>query len=158
MLWLSLLAACDVLVISLRRVLRRQRPLTEALHLNQVAVEHVHSGAAWVRIDGKIGSVNQSLADSVAARPTDVIERDWLTLFAPDECGRVQDAYASMLLSGISSLETWVLRDDGMVRPVNVRLVAVHDHKTRLVGHHCMIRDESRERALEDQVQLLSTI
>jgi hypothetical protein len=31
-------------------------------------------------------------------------------------------------------------------------LVAVHDHKMRFVGHHCLIADRTRERLLEEQL------
>jgi hypothetical protein len=77
-------------------------------------------------------------------------------MFPRQERARVKEAYTSMILSGIATLETLIERGDGSQRPVNLRLVAVHDHKMRLVGHHCMIQDESRARSLEEQVQDLS--
>ena len=156
MLWLYLLGAVTVLVISLRRVLIRQKPLNDELYSSKVAVEHVHSGVAWVRTDGKLGSVNQSVADCLAAKPSDLLETDWYLLFPRAERARVKDSYTQMLLAGIASLDTFVERADGKQYPVNLRLIAVHDHKMRLVGHHALIHDESRSRALQEQVLKLS--
>ena len=58
MLWLYLLGAVTGLSIALRRVLRRQKPLNDELYSTKVAVNHVQSGVAWVRADGKIGSIS----------------------------------------------------------------------------------------------------
>jgi PAS domain S-box-containing protein len=156
MLWLYLLAAVTVLVISLRRVVQRQAPLSDELYSSKVAVEHVHSGVGWVRADGILGSVNQSLSDSVGAKPGELLDHDWYQMFPRQERSRVKEAYTQMLLAGIASIETLIERGDGVQRPVNVRLVAVHDHKMRLVGHHCMVHDESRSRSLEQQIKDLS--
>lgn len=156
MLWLYLLAAVTVLVISLRRVVQRQAPLSDELYSSKVAVEHVHSGVGWVRGDGMVGSVNQSLADSIGAKPGELLDHDWYLMFPRQERSRVKEAYTQMLLSGIASIDTLIERGDASQRPVNVRLVAVHDHKMRLVGHHCMVHDESRERSLQGQIKDLS--
>lgn len=156
MFWLYLLAAVTVLVISLRRVLQRQAPLTDELYSSKVAVEHVHSGVGWVRADGVLGSVNQSLSDSIGAKPGELLEHEWYLMFPRQERGRVKETYTQMLLAGIASVDTLIERGDGTQRPVNIRLVAVHDHKMRLVGHHCMVHDESRARSLEQQVQNLA--
>jgi len=37
-----------------------------------------------------------------------------------------------------------------------VLLVAVHDHKMRYVGHHCLVEDCTQERLLADQVRELT--
>ncbi len=156
MLWLYLLAAVTVLVISLRRVVQRQAPLSDELYSSKVAVEHVHSGVGWVRGDGMVGSVNQSLSDSIGAKPGELLDHDWYLMFPRQERFRVKEAYTTMLLSGIASVDTSIERGDGTHRPVNLRLVAVHDHKMRLVGHHCMVHDESHARSLQQQIQALS--
>ena len=156
MLWLFLLAAVTGLVISRRRVLRRQAPLSDQLYSSKVALEHVHSGASWIRSDGRVGSLNQSLADTLVIRPEELLGQDWTTMFPAEERDYVQEAYASMLLAGIASLDTWLECQDGRRRPVNLRLVAVHDSKMRLAGHHCVVHDESRERSLEQQVRDLA--
>jgi PAS domain S-box-containing protein len=156
MLWLFLLAAVTLLVISRRRLRLLVTPLDDALYSTKVAVEHVHSGVGWVLADGKIGTANQSLADSMGMRPTELLDRDWYSMFAPDEHGRVKEAYTQMLLSGISSIETKIVRADGSNRPVDLRVVAVHDHRARLVGHHCMLHDQAQQRELEIQVSQLS--
>jgi PAS domain-containing protein len=155
MLWLYLLAAVTVLVIALRRVLQRQTPLSDELYSSKVAVEHVYSGVAWVRNDGVVGSVNQALADEFGAK-SDLLEHEWYLMFPANERGRVKEAYTQMLLSGIANLDTLIEPADGRHQPVHLRLVAVHDHKLRLVGHHCIMHDSTRERALEKQIKQLS--
>jgi hypothetical protein len=92
----------------------------------------------------------------MGTKPAELVEQDWYLLFPRAERARVKDSYTQMLLSGIASLDTQIERVDGLQHPVNLRLVAVHDHKMRLVGHHCMIQDESRPRSLEQQVLRLS--
>lgn len=156
MLWLYLLGAVTLLVISRRRLRLRIIPLDDAVYSSKVAVEHVHSGVAWVRADGKIGSVNQSVVNSMGAKASELMDRDWYSMFASEERGRVKDAYTQMLLAGIASIETTIARNDGSTRPVDLRLVAVHDHKMRLVGHHCMLQDRAQQRDLESEVLRLS--
>jgi hypothetical protein len=68
----------------------------------------------------------------------------------------VKEAYTQLLLAGIANLDTLIEPADGRHQPVHLRMVAVHDHKLRLVGHHCIIHDSSKERALEKQIQQLS--
>jgi len=156
MLWLYLLGAVTVLTIVLRRVLRRQRPLYDELYSTRVAIEHVHSGVAWVQANGKIGFANESLTNLTGAEEGDLAGNDWYGLFPSSEHDRIREAYTQMLLAGIASLDTVIEHpEDGRVT-VNLRLVAVSDHKARLMGHHAMIHDISRERALEDQLHSLS--
>ncbi len=38
---------------------------------------------------------------------------------------------------------------------LDLLLVAVHDHKMRFVGHHCLVADRRKERALEAQLREL---
>ncbi|MEO5923525.1 MAG: PAS domain-containing protein [Bryobacteraceae bacterium] len=157
MLWLFLLAALTLVVINRRRIIRQITPLNDELYSSRVAVEHVHSGVGWVRAsDGKLGSVNQSLSDTIGAKPGELLERDWYQMFPRPERPRVNEAYTQMLLAGIASIDTLIERGDGVLRPINLRLVAVHDHKLRLVGHHCMVHDESKARLLEQQVHDLA--
>jgi PAS domain S-box-containing protein len=156
MLWLYLLAAVTLLVISRRRLRLRIIPLDDAVYSSKVAVEHVHSGVAWVSVDGKVSSPNQSLVNSMGTTPADLVGRDWYSMFAPEERGKVKKAYAQMLLAGIASIETTIVRSGGSNRAVDLRLVAGHDHKMRLVGHHCMLHDRAQQRDLESQVLRLS--
>jgi PAS domain-containing protein len=155
MLWLYLLAAVTVLVIALRRVLQRQAPLTDELYSSKVAVEHVYSGVAWVRQDGMVGSVNQALADEFGAK-AEILDHEWYRMFPVGERPKVKEAYTQMLLAGIANVDTLIEPADGRHQPVHLRLIAMHDHKLRLVGHHCIIHDSSRERALERQITQLS--
>jgi PAS domain S-box-containing protein len=156
MLWLYLLGAVTALIIVLRRVLRRQKPLSDELYSTRVAIKHVHSGVAWVQQNGLIGFANESLAELTGVRADDLAKRDWYSLFPATEHERVREAHTQMLLAGIASLDTKIERGGGRTDSVNLRLVAVHDHKLRLVGHHVLIHDLSRQRALEDQLHQLS--
>jgi PAS domain S-box-containing protein len=156
-LWLYLLGAVTVLVIALRRVLRRQAPLSDELYSKQVAIDHVHSGVAWVRADGTVGSVNPALAQSLRAIPAELVGRDWHTLFPESERDEVQEAYSQALLRGKISREATALRVDNTVAPVNLMLVTIHDHKSRFVGHYCLIEDRTRETELEEQLRKLTS-
>jgi PAS domain S-box-containing protein len=155
MLWLYLLGAVTLLTIALRRVLRRQKPLNDELYAKNVAIDHVQSGVAWVRADGRLGSVNHSLADTFKAVPRQLAGKDWSKMFPPEEHNRLQTEYSEMLLKGIANFDAPGVRSDGSKAWLNVRLVAVHDHNMRFVGHHCMIEDRTHERQLEEQVRQL---
>src|SRR5579862_4473074 len=156
MLWLYLLGLVTGLVIILRRVLRRQKPLSDELYARQVAVDHVHSGVAWVRSDGKIGSVNESFAATFGVAPRELAGRDWYEIFPLRERERIQEAYSQMLLLGKAALEARGWLTGGSSAELEVLLVAVHDHKMRYVGHHCLVADRTRERQLEEKVRQLS--
>jgi PAS domain S-box-containing protein len=155
MFWLYLLGAVTVLVIALRRVMQRQTPLSDELYSTKVAFDHLQSGVAWVRRDGTLGMVNSSLAATFAADPKGFVGRDWLTIFPKMEQERVKEAYSQMLLAGRTQFDTYGQRADGTCASLNVLLVAVHDHKMRFVGHHCLVLDSTRTRILEDRVKEL---
>jgi len=156
MLWLYLLAAVTVLVIALRRVLRRQQPLDDQLYSSRVAIDHVHSGVAWVRADGTIGSMNPSLAGTLGIKHGELDGHDWLSLFPQRERSKVSETYSQMLLLGIASMDIYVERSNGTQAWLNMVLVAVHDQKTSFVGHHCLTVDRTREKLLEEKVQQLT--
>jgi PAS domain S-box-containing protein len=158
MLWLYLLAAVTFLVIVLRRVLRRQKPLDDELYSKRVAIDHVHSGVAWVGADGKITSLNKALAVTLEAKVEDLVGHEWLMLFPQRDRGRVREAYSQALLLGIASLDAHMERTDGSMAWVNVMMVAVHDHRMRFVGHHCLTVDRTRQMALEEQVKQLAAL
>jgi PAS domain S-box-containing protein len=153
MFWLYLLGIVTILVIALRRVLHRQTPLNDALFQKQVAIEHVQTGVAWVRADSTIGSINHSFADTFHATPRQLIGREWLQMFPMEEHTRLRNAFSQALLSGMSSLDAAGVRVDGSLVWANVRLIAVHDHKMRFVGHHCLVEDHTRERELEARME-----
>jgi PAS domain S-box-containing protein len=152
-LWLILLGVAIGLGIALRRVLRRQSPLNDELHSQQVAVAHVQSGVGWVRGDQTFGSVNQSFADTFKMLPRDFTGREWYKIFGPDDHTRVRESYGQMMLMGMTSFEAAGERGDGSLAWLRVRLVAVHDGQMRLVGHQCMIDDKTHERDLEQLVR-----
>lgn len=156
MLWLCLLAAVTVLSIALRRVLRRQRPLNDELFLKNVAVEHVQSGVAWVRANGKFGSVNQALAGTFKIQMEDLVGKEWFQIFPQGQQRFVGEQYSQMLLKGIANFDTPGVRSDSSMAWLSVRLVAVHDHGMRFVGHHCLIVDRTHERELEERVRHLT--
>jgi PAS domain S-box-containing protein len=155
-LWLYLLALVTFLTIALRRVLRRQIPLSDELHVKTVAIEHVHSGIAWVRQDGAIGSINASFAATLNAVPRELVGRDWYEIFSQQDRVRMKEAYSQMLLLGKANLEVHAKRTDGTYAGLEVLLVAQHDHKSRLIGHHCLAADRTRERLLEEQIRELA--
>src|SRR5277367_3955 len=95
-----LFAMVTVLTIALRRVLRRQKPLSDELYSQKVAIEFVHSGIAWVRGDGTLGTVNSSLATTLASTPEKLLGREWYEIFPKQEREQVQEAYSQMLLVG----------------------------------------------------------
>lgn len=153
MFWLFLLGAVTSLIIVLRRVLRRLKPMNDELYSSRVAIDHVQSGVAWIRADGKLGSVNQSLTESLGLKSTELVGVDWLKLFANADRDRASQAYSQMLLQG----KTWfdargARKADAAPKDaawLDVLLVAVHDHRMRFVGHHCLIRDCTAEIELE---------
>ncbi len=156
MLWLYLLGVVTFLIIVLRRVLRRQIPLSEELFAKKVAVEHVQSGVAWVRGDGTLGAVNQSLAETLRSTPADLIGKEWYKMFPPEQHNRVRDGYSQMLLAGVFAFDGPGQRVDGSRVWLNIKLVAASDHKARFVGHYCLVQDRTRERELEEQVRVLT--
>ena len=155
-LWVYLLGLSVLLGIVLRRVMALQRPLRDEVYVKNVAIEHVHSGVAWVRADGTVRSVNQSLATTLAAAPRELVGRDWFDLFAQQDRQRLQDAFSQMLLLGKATLEAFGRRVDGTYAGLELLMVAIHDHKMRFVGHHCLVVDRTREKILEAQIAELT--
>ena len=156
MFWLFLLAVVTGLIIAVRRLLRRQKLLDDDLYSKRVALDHVDSGLAWVRPDGTIGFMNKSLAERLGMRAVEAEGLDWLNLLAEGERDRALEAYSQALLLGIATLDANLERADKSYAWMNVKLVAVHDHKARFIGHHFLTVDRTRERTLESQVEQLS--
>jgi PAS domain-containing protein len=145
MLWLYLLGIVTVLTIVVRRLLQKQKPLTDELYSKRLAIDHVSSGVAWVPAGGRLGSVNLSLANLLSASAEQLAGRNWLEIFPASERSRLEEAYRQMLLAGIASIDTVTLDVRGVATARSVVLVAVHDHRTRLAGHHCIIERCARE-------------
>ncbi len=155
-LWLYLLGAVTFLIIALRRVLRRLKPLNDELYSKQVAIHHVHSLVTWIRADGTIGSVNPAVVQALRTPEKELIGRAWQSLFAEPERARVEDAYRQALLMGKASLETLAGSPETGIAHVSLLLVTIHDHKSRLIGHYCLMQDRTRELELEEQIRRLS--
>lgn len=155
MLWLYLLGAVTVLCIALRRVIHRQTPLNDEVYSTKVAFDHLQSGVAWVNSDGLVGTINSSLAVTLASEPGALIGRPWLDIFPKQERERVREAYSQMLLVGRTEFDTYGQRADGTYAWLGVLLVAVHDHKMRFVGHHCLVLDSTHTRLLEQRLEVL---
>jgi PAS domain-containing protein len=139
MLWLYLLGVATFLGIVVRRLLRRQKPLNDELYSKSVAIDHVSSGVAWVSSDGSLYSCNVSLAQMLGSSPEGLKGTAWLLMFSQSERERVSEAYSQMLLAGIASLDTRIVDTYGGESDRAVVLVAVHDHKMRFMGHHCIV-------------------
>jgi len=158
MFWLYLLGAVTVLSIALRRVLQRQNPLADEVYSTKVAFDRLQSGVAWVREDGVLSTVNLSLAASLSADAASLVGRKWLEIFPKQERARVEEFYSQMLLSGITQFDTFGQRADGTYAWLNVLLVAVHDHKMRFVGHHCLVLDSTHTKLLEERLKEMAEL
>lgn len=152
-LWVYLLGLSILLGIALRRVVLRQNPLNDELYSKSVAIEHVQSGVAWIRPEGEIRTINAAFAEILVGHAKDYLGTSWYDLFAPQERERLKEAYSQMLLLGKTNLQAFGKRADGTFAGLEVRLVAVHDHKMRFVGHHCLVADHTKELLLEDQIR-----
>ena len=155
-LWVYLLGLAVLLVIALRRVVAQQNPLKDEVYTRTVAIEHIQSGVAWIRADGKIRSINASFAIALGAEPKKLTGRDWYELFAQQDRDRIQEAYTQMLLLGRATLDAGGRRADGGRSALEVLMVAINDHKMRFVGHHCLVADRTREKMLEAAVDELT--
>jgi len=155
-LWVYLLGLSVLLVIALRRVKAQQDPLKDEVYTRTVAIEHIQSGVAWIRADGKIRSINAAFGRALGAEPKKLTGLDWYELFAQQERDKIKEAYSQMLLLGMATLDADGRRLDGKQSGLEVLMVAIHDHKMRFVGHHCLVVDRTRERILEAQVEELT--
>lgn len=154
-LWVYMLGLSTLLVIALRRVRARQAPLEDEVYMKNVAIEHVQSGVAWVRSDGSVRSINQSMATTLSAAPRELVGTDWYELFARQDHARLKEAFSQMLLLGKATLDVHGRRRDGTFAGLELLMVAIHDHKMRFVGHHCLVVDRTREKVLEGQIDAL---
>lgn len=155
-LWVYLLGLSILLVVALRRVMASQDPLKDEVYRRTVTVEHVQSGVVWVNSEGKVSSVNASFANTLGGEPKAILEHDWYEIFAPRDRNKMEEAYSQMLLLGKANVEVHGRRLDGSYSALEVLMVAIHDHKMRFIGHHCLILDRTRERVLETQVEELT--
>jgi PAS domain S-box-containing protein len=152
MLWLYILAVATVLGIAVRRLWRRQKPLIDDLYYKRVAIDHVYDGVAWVTEGERISYVNPSLARMLNTAAERLHGKGWFEMFVPEERGRIQDAYSQMLLSGKAWLDVRVVDSRGAVTRRGLLMVAVHDHKMRLAGHHCILHDTVSEGTAQEEL------
>lgn len=156
MLWLYLLGLVTFLIIVLRRVVRRQKPLSDKLESQKVALDNIYTGVAWVDQEGKLGSVNPALARALQIKQNQLIGRDWCDLFIAADREGVREAYRQMLLSGRETVEARGTRSNGTLARFEVLLVPVYDRKTHFIGHHCVAEDRTTERELKERVDELT--
>ena len=124
--------------------------------MKNVAIEHVQSGVAWVRADGTVRSINQSFADTLGALPRELMKREWYDLFASQDHALIKETFSQMLLLGKATIQVHGRRMDGTYAGLELLMVAIHDHKMRFVGHHCLVVDRTHERILEGRVAELT--
>ena len=155
-LWVYLLGLSVLLMIALRRVMAQQTPLKDEVYMTTVAMEYVQTGVAWVRADGKIQSINASLATTLGGEAKKTTGRDWYDLFAQQDRSKIQEAYSQMLILGKATVDVHAHRTDGAYTHLELLMVAIHDHKMRFVGHHCLVLDRTREKVLEAQLEELT--
>jgi PAS domain S-box-containing protein len=153
-LWLCLLGAATVLTIAVRRGWRRATPLDDEVYLNNVAVENLQSGVAWVGTDGNIGFVNPAFAAALGVEPGDITGRNWYGVFTGQDRLRIEEVYRQMQAAGLASFE--VTGSRGSEAPLDLLLVAVYDDKRGFRGHHCILADRVRERELEERLRQLT--
>ena len=100
----------------------------------------------------KINYLNPALAQMLDVAAEQLQGRSWLELFAPSERSRIQEAYSQMLLAGRATLDARVVDSQGTVSVRGLLIVAVHDHKMRLAGHHCILNDQARDERAAEQL------
>jgi PAS domain S-box-containing protein len=155
-LWVYFFGLTTLLIIALRRVMAQQAPLKDEVYMKTVAIEYVQSGVVWVRNDGTVRSINAAFAESLKLAPRELIGKEWYQMFAEQERQRLEQAYSEMLLVGRATINVLGRRMDGTYSGLELLMVAVHDHKMRFIGHHCLMADRTRERVLEDQLKELT--
>ena len=153
--WLYLLAIVTFLLIALRRVMRRQRPLKDDVYSKQLALDQVDSGVAKVNCDGLIGSVNPALAKMLDADQVNLIGATWMSLFPASERVQLEEAYRQALLVGRTSLHAEAARHDGSTAHVEIKLVTLYSDRAQLLGHYCLVHDVTRESEFEQQIKSL---
>lgn len=156
MFWLFLLGLATFLTIALRRTRRKLKPLDDELYSKTVAIDYVQSGVAWVRADGTFGSANQAFANIFNVAPGELVGKEWSKMFPPERLDQVKELYSQMLLQGTTTFDAPGIRFDGSLLWLNVRLVAVHDHHMRFVGHHCLVEDRTRVCELEERLRAMA--
>ncbi|HTS76443.1 MAG TPA: PAS domain-containing protein [Bryobacteraceae bacterium] len=154
MLWLLMLGIVVFLVIVVRRLLQRQNPLMDELFSRRIAIELVHDGVAWITLEGKLDYANPALARMLDATAEELMGRNWVEMLAEKDRARAENAYRQMLLSGTASFDASVGNSRSGAARRNVLLVSVHDHKTRLRGHHFIVSDRVLEAEPEARLSL----
>jgi PAS domain S-box-containing protein len=146
-----LLGLLVLLVIAFRRLRAQQTPLNDQLYRTTVAFENVPSGVAWVRADGTVRSINQSLAVTLGWAPKELIGRGWYELFAKQDGSKLEEAFGRMLLIGKATLEVHRRQNEGADPVRELMIVAIRDKKERFMGHYCLIA-ATRVREFEAQI------
>jgi hypothetical protein len=77
-------------------------------------------------------------------------------MFAQQDRSKIEEAYSQMLLLGKATLEVKGRRADGAYSGLEALMVAIHDHKMRFEGHHCLVVDRTREKVLAAQLEKLT--
>ena len=109
-----------------------------------------------MRNDGTIGSVNPALAKTMRVIPRELVGSAWTSLFPAKDRPRIEEAYSQALLMGKATLEVQAQRIDGSLAQANVLLVSIHDHRSRFVGHYCLMEDRTHVLELEGLIHRLS--
>jgi PAS domain S-box-containing protein len=146
MLWLYLLGIVTVLTIVVRRLLHKQKPLNDEVFSHRVAIDNVSSGVAWIPADGTLHTVNPALAEMLGTTQQELSGMQWLEIFPASERTNVEGTFSQMLLAGRASMEVSTRDSYGRETLRTVLLLAVHDHKMRFMGHHCIV-----ERIFDDE-------
>ncbi|MBI4954163.1 MAG: PAS domain S-box protein [Myxococcales bacterium] len=136
-------------VLAVAKDVTAERRAAQQLDELRQAMENAVEGIARVDAAGRYVAVNAAYARMHARAPEELVGREALSLFVPEDADAAAEARAQMLATGRSEVELTAARPDGSPLPVVATLVRAC---APTAGWFCFLRDVSEQRRAREQL------
>ena len=134
---------------------RRRLSLAEQRYAS--IVENSHDAILSKTLDGRIVSWNPAAERIFGWTAQELVGQQVMRILPPDRIGEEQEILARLARGeDIEALETERLRRDGTRVPVAVTISPVRDLSGQIVGASSIVRDISRQKAMEAEIRALA--
>ncbi len=126
---------------------------THTLKAMSTALGLAVEGISQLDAQGQYLFVNEAYARMVGSTPAAMVGMHWEKTVALADRERAIAAYKQMLTSGKVELEVKGLRTDGSTFDKALMMVCAYDEQRRFIGHYCFMKDITRRKQRELQLQ-----
>jgi len=118
----------------------------------QFAMQTALKGIAHLNLEGDIVEINKKLADKFGYSQSDLVGKNIHDLFLKQETLQDIPLVKNSLLSEQNNIEITGIKKDKTHIPLNMTLVAKHNHHKEFIGFYCFVQNITERKRIEQEL------